>query len=111
MLVDKLSKKVGHRIKQIRESKNIKQYVLAEKLMMEPSNLTRIENGYQFPKEENLIKIASLLNVELKDLFDFDSQESPESLKEKIYDILENLNQKEIRFVYDFLKLYEARKY
>ena len=59
-----LSKKVGKRIKQIRESQNIKQCVLAEKLNMEPSNLTRIESGYQLPKEDNLLKIAKILNVE-----------------------------------------------
>ena len=48
-----LSKKVGRRIKQLRESLKIKQFELAEMLDMEPSNLTRIESGYQMPKEEN----------------------------------------------------------
>ena len=47
-----LSKKVGRRIKQLRESLKIKQFELAEMLDMEPSNLTRIESGYQMPKEE-----------------------------------------------------------
>lgn len=53
-----LSKKVGRRIKQLRESLKIKQFELAEMLDMEPSNLTRIESGYQMPKEENLVKIG-----------------------------------------------------
>ena len=58
-----LSKKVGRRIKQLRESLKIKQFELAEMLDMEPSNLTRIESGYQMPKEENLVKIAGILGV------------------------------------------------
>ena len=65
-----LRKKVGKRIKEIRESLNIKQFELADMLDMEPSNLTRIESGYQFPKEENISKIASKLGVEEKDLFE-----------------------------------------
>ena len=61
-----LSKKVGRRIKQLRESLKIKQFELAEMLDMEPSNLTRIESGYQMPKEENLVKIAGILGVKEK---------------------------------------------
>lgn len=61
-----LSKKVGRRIKQLRESLKIKQFELAEMLDMEPSNLTRIESGYQMPKEENLVKIAGILGVKKK---------------------------------------------
>ena len=80
----KLSKKVGMRIKQIRESQGIKQCVLAEKLNMEPSNLTRIESGYQLPKEENLQKIANVLGVEVKDLFDFSQDIKKDELIERL---------------------------
>ena len=71
-----LSKKVGRRIKQLRESLKIKQFELAEMLDMEPSNLTRIESGYQMPKEENLVKIAGILGVKEKDLFDFGEEQN-----------------------------------
>ena len=101
-----LSKKVGKRIKQIRESQNIKQCVLAEKLNMEPSNLTRIESGYQLPKEDNLLKIAKILNVNVKDLFDFQEEYSKEVLSEKIINIIQKSSLSEIRFLYDFMKLY-----
>ena len=58
-----LSKKVGKRIRELREKQNIKQYELAEMLEMVPSNLTRIENGYQMPKEDNISKIANCLGI------------------------------------------------
>ena len=106
-----LSKKVGRRIKQIRESQNIKQCVLAEKLNMEPSNLTRIESGYQLPKEDNLLKIASILNVSVKDLFDFPEEYSNEILRKKIIDTLNSSSSFEIRFLYDFIKLYKMEKH
>ena len=105
-----LSKKVGKRIKQIRESQNIKQCVLAEKLNMEPSNLTRIESGYQLPKEDNLLKIANILNVNVKDLFDFPEENTKEALSEKIFNMVEKSSLNETRFLYDFIKLYMLGK-
>lgn len=105
-----LSKKVGKRIKQIRESQNIKQCILAEKLNMEPSNLTRIESGYQLPKEENMQKIAAILNVDVKDLFDFHDEYSKEILRDKIINIIEDSSLNEVRFLYDFMKLYMLSK-
>ena len=76
-------------------------------LGMEPSNLTRIESGLQLPKEENLLKIADILHVEVKDLFEFDNEESIDTIKDKIIKIISKLEQKEIEFVYNFLKLYK----
>lgn len=102
-----LSKKVGLRIRKIREANKIKQYALAEMLGMEPSNLTRIESGLQLPKEDNLQKIADILHVEVKDLFEFDNEESIEEIKNKTIKIISNLEQNEIEFVYNFLKLYK----
>ena len=102
-----LRKKVGRRIKEIREANNIKQCVLAEMLSMEPSNLTRIENGYQFPKEENLEKIAKVLNVEIKDLFDFTPNFSFEILQKKLTALVCDLSYNEMKFVYKLLKLYK----
>ena len=101
-----LSKKVGKRIKQIRESQNIKQCVLAEKLNMEPSNLTRIESGYQLPKEDNLLKIAKVLNVAVKDLFDFPDEYTKDKLKDEIFNIIDKSSLSETQFLYDFIKLY-----
>ena len=102
-----LSKKVGLRIRKIREANKIKQYALAEMLGMEPSNLTIIESGVQLPKEDNLQKIADILHVEVKDLFEFDNEESIEEIKNKTIKIISNLEQNEIEFVYNFLKLYK----
>ncbi len=74
---------------------------------MEPSNLTRIESGLQLPKEENLLKIADILHIEVKDLFEFNKEESIEEIKNKTIKIISNLEQNEIEFVYNFLKLYK----
>ena len=102
-----LSKNLGRRIKQIREMRGIKQVTLAERLNMEPSNLTRIESGYQFPKEENLVKIAQILEVEVGDLFQNNNQVSREEMLSKVSDIINKMDNEDVEFLYNFLKLYQ----
>lgn len=99
-----LSKKVGRRIKEIRESQNIKQFELAKMLEMEPSNLTRIENGYQFPKEENIAKIAEKLGVAEKELFEFGHLKTKFELIKLINTELLNLEAREIACCYKIIK-------
>lgn len=98
-----LSKKIGKRIKEIREGLGIKQFELAEMLEMEPSNLTRIESGYQMPKEENITKIAEKLGVKEHDLFDFEHFQNKDALIKQINEILAASTQKEVEFIYKLL--------
>ena len=46
-----ISKKLGLRIKELREKQGYTQLKLAEILNMEASNLSKIERGVQIPKE------------------------------------------------------------
>lgn len=93
-----LSKKLGSRIRELRISKKITQSDLADSLGMERSNLTRIENGKQRPNDENLAKIAGILGVEIKDLFDFSHIKSKDELIDEITDVLYLLSENELMF-------------
>jgi len=106
--MSELIKKLGKRIKQIREARGMKQYVLAEKLNMEPSNLTRIESGYQFPKEENLTKIASILDIEIKDLFVFPTETTKDEMLKRINKTINELSCSELIFLHNFLISYKC---
>ena len=96
----KLSTKLGLRIKELRTAKNIKQCELADMLNMERSNLTRIENGKQRPTDENLEKIANILNVEIKELFDYNHIKPKQELINSIQSMLNNLEEKELQYIY-----------
>lgn len=96
----KLSTKLGLRIKELRTAKNIKQCELADMLNMERSNLTRIENGKQRPTDENLEKIANILNVEIKELFDYNHIQTKQELINSIQSMLNNLEEKELQYIY-----------
>lgn len=100
------NKKLGLRIRELRIVKGIKQSSLADLLEMERSNLTRIEGGKQVPNSENLMKIASILGVELKDIFDFEHiTKSSDEIKAEIVNQLENLSHKELNYVNKSIKL------
>lgn len=105
-----LSVLVGKRIKQIRESKGIKQVQLAEMINVEPTNLSKIEKGMHLPKEDNINKITNALGVEIKDIFDFGHIKSKEDLIEDINNILKKSTTDEIQFFYRILTSYKELK-
>ena len=59
---------IGKQITHTRNSVGITQYRLAKNLMMEQSNLARIENGETNPTIKTLLKICDSLNISLEDL-------------------------------------------
>ena len=68
----KLTKNFGKRLKEIRKRKGLSQQQLAELVGMESTNnISKLESGEQLPKKENLEKICKVLNVDVKELFDF----------------------------------------
>ncbi len=78
-------KNIGGRIKSIRAEKNITLKDLAYTIGMEPSNLSVIENGKSNPQILTYAKIASALNVDIKELFLFNFNYSILKDTETIY--------------------------
>ena len=98
-----LSKLLGQRIKELRKRNNLTQAELAEIIGMETTNLCKLENGGQLPKEENIEKIAKALKVNIKDLFDFGHMESQNTLQEELIQIIQTANRKEIELYYKLI--------
>ena len=61
---------IGHRIKALRESKNISLQDLCDLCDFEKPNLVRIEKGRTNPTLWTLFKISSALKIDLKDILD-----------------------------------------
>jgi len=66
--------KLGARIVEIRKSKNLKQYELSDLLGMDDGGLRKIESGRTNPTIRTLIRITNALEIEFKELFDFDDE-------------------------------------
>ena len=63
---------IGNKIAELRKLKGISQYKLAKLVMMEQSNLARIEKGLTNPTIKTLLKISDALEVKLSDFFSED---------------------------------------
>ena len=98
-----ISKKLGLRIKELREKKGLTQFQLAEILNMESSNLSKIERGIQIPKEESLEKIAKAFQISIKDLFDYEHFTNKKELINKINTIMKNSDLESIQKYYKIL--------
>ena len=83
-----IKKLLGRRIKELRESKDLTQEQLAEKIGIGHRNLSKIECGNNFVTSETLSKIISALQVEAKDLFDFNHKNDKEILKRELFEAI-----------------------
>ena len=66
-----LKKQFGNRLKQLRKRRCITQEQLADMADLSVESISNIERGVFAPKFENLEKLANVLNVDVKTLFDF----------------------------------------
>lgn len=67
-------KKIGKRVRQLREVKNISQVELAYLCDFEKSNMNRIEAGNTSTNTYTLYKICNALEINLRDFFDFEQE-------------------------------------
>lgn len=102
--------KFGKRVRELRKSKKMTQELLAELISMEPSNISKMESGMHFPGPDKIEKIAKILGVEAKELFDFEHFNKKQDLIQYIDDSLQSFDIKDIELIYKFiynLKLYK----
>lgn len=76
-----IKKLLGLRIKELRRNAGLTQEELAEDIGIEANNLSRIENGKNYPSPENLGKIADALDAEVHELFIFNHLKTIDEIK------------------------------
>ena len=101
-----LKEKLGQNIKKYRKLNNVTQEKLAEIVDMEINSISSIERGIYMPAPENLVKLASALNVKISYLFNFDDELSCDDCKSEIIsnlDLLKN-DKAKLNIVNTFVK-------
>ena len=95
-----LKVKFGARIIELRKKNNLSQESFAEMVALDRRSISNIECGNTFPSS-SLLKISQALNVELKELFDFDCLEkTDEELIKTIEKRLNHLNTEQLKVIY-----------
>lgn len=96
---------LGSRIKELRKLRGLSQEKLSEKINIDPKHLSRIEVGRGFPSLDTLERIANVLNVELKDFFEFAHEaKSQKELKETLNSLLKETNEEGLRLLVKIIR-------
>ncbi|MFH1671888.1 MAG: helix-turn-helix transcriptional regulator [Pseudomonadota bacterium] len=90
-------KLLGARIKELRRARRLSQAQLAEKIDIDPKHLSRIEVGRSYPSLDRLDKIANALDIEMKDLFEFEHLVADKELKKNIDKLIREANKDKLR--------------
>lgn len=83
-------KLLGRRIKELIKQKDISQENLAELIGVEPTALSNIVTGRNYPLMSTLEKILQVLGVEFSEVFKFDHHNDDKDLQAEIEQILNN---------------------
>ena len=95
---------LGKRLKELRKQKGLSQERLAELVEIEPTSLSNIENGRNYPLFTTLEKILAILEVDFIDVFKFQHHDTHKNLMSEINKIL-NDNPDRMK---DFYKIAKA---
>ena len=98
-----LKQKFGQRLKEIRQTKNMTQFQLAELVGIDEKHLSYIERGGSLPKADLIEKFAQVLNVDETDFFKFEHLKSKQELLDVIIQKLQNSSYKDIQHFYKIL--------
>ena len=79
---------LGMRVREIRKQRQLSQEKLAERIGLDPKQISRIEGGKSAPSFETLESIARNLQVEMKDLLDFQHLLPIERLEDQALNLL-----------------------
>ena len=96
----------GKRIAKLRKIKGISQEILAEELGLSIKAISIIETGSHLTKSENFDKIAKVLGIEVRELFNFDNTNNKEQNLKGIYDKIEFIKDDEdkVAILYEILR-------
>lgn len=90
----------GMRIKELRKNMGLSQEKLAEKVEISSKYLSRVEMGQHFPSIDTLVKLADVLNIELKDFFEFaHGTPSPRELKAILNSLVKEADKDKLRLL------------
>jgi len=75
---------LGARIREVRKARQLSQDALAEKVGVDPKQISRIEGGKSYPSLDTLDSIARELQVEVKELFNYEHISGDKDITEEI---------------------------
>jgi len=95
---------LGARIKDLRKSKGFSQAEFSEKLEIATNFLSRIEVGVNYPSLDTIERMSEVLEVEIKDLFEFAYLQEGNSEVINIEKLLKDAGEEKRRLAYKIIR-------
>lgn len=96
---------LGKRIAYLRNKRGFTQEKLAEMVDYSTNHISKLELARTNPSFELLVNLANALNIELKELFNFDEYQSTKYIKKEFEKLLHSSEEKKLKLLY---KIYQS---
>lgn len=93
---------LGQRIQALRKNKKLTQEQFSELVGIDPKNISKIENGNNYPSPETLVSIAKALDVEIYELFVLNSSIPYDKMRQELSQAI--LDDNTALYLYQMLK-------
>ncbi len=97
---------LGKRIREYRLKHGFTQAQLAEIVGVDDKHLSRIELGKNMPNPNLLEKYAQIFGIEIKDLFEFSYLEAPDTRKNDLLNMIDNLSPEQVVLTYKYVRTF-----
>lgn len=99
---------IGQKFKEIRKKSGFTQENFSEKIGIEPSSLSNIENGKSFPSMQTVLKVMDNFEVTPDEFFNFEYLVKDEELENKIIDIIKRQPIERKQLMYRIIKQFDV---
>lgn len=96
----KYKKLLGENIRKIRKRNNLTQDAFSEKIGIEASSLSNIENGKSFPSAYTLIQIQKEFKINPQEIFDLDDLRDIVSIEEDLFNKIKSMDNNKKRILW-----------
>lgn len=95
---------IGRKVADIRNKHGLTQEKLAELVNYSTNHIAKLESARTKPSFDLLVKIAKAMNVEIKDLFDFDDTNTIEYMRQYLMNTINVSDDNTIKLLFKFQK-------
>lgn len=98
---------LGKNIRRIRKRANLTQDAFSERIGIEPSSLSNIENGKSFPSTFTLIQIQEKFNIGAEEIFNTEHLKDIELIESDLFNTIKLLDNDKKRILWKIIKAIE----
>lgn len=95
---------LGKRIKELRKKRGFTQDYLAEKLGIEPRQLSKLETGRHYPSFETVVALLDTFDITFEELISYNHLDNSIDFKKVIIENIKKIDSEKACYVYKVLR-------